>query len=284
MSDGLIILAVLLADASLPRETPWRQPQTVLTAYLRLWRRRLAGPGTVEPPWGIVATLLPPVIGVLILQSIAGWDRGPLAAAFAILVLFATLHYRRLDGEVEAYVHALEGGNPRALRAYAHDLADQEGPEPNAPNPATVIGGIFTRANHEWSAVIFWFVLLGPMGAVMQRLSVEMSRTEWMGPAYRPFAQQLQAVLAWVPARLMGLTFVAISPHRERIRLAWTETAQRTFASMPARNRALLSGLGLAALGPHRDDEAVRVRRSRGLILRTLVLWIIVLIVLGAIL
>src|SRR5690606_24642984 len=54
----------------------------------------------------------------------------------------------------------------------------------------------------------FWYLLLGPLGAVAYRL-LELTRQHWGHSAAHPAAILVHA-LAWIPARLLALSFALI--------------------------------------------------------------------------
>lgn len=54
--------------------------------------------------------------------------------------------------------------------------------------------------------LIFWYALLGPAGAIGARLALAL-RDHWPHPAARPAFARLVFLLAWIPARLVSISF-----------------------------------------------------------------------------
>src|SRR3970282_994329 len=85
---------------------------------------------------------------------------------FALAVLFYTWGPRDLDVDVEAI---LDARDPLARRAAAARLWPRTG-------TASLEGGalaeaVFRSALQRWFGVLFWFLLLGPVGALLYRLT-----------------------------------------------------------------------------------------------------------------
>ncbi|MEL7298168.1 MAG: hypothetical protein AAGJ86_10935, partial [Pseudomonadota bacterium] len=92
-------------------------------------------------------------------------------------------------------------------------------------------------------------------------------------------AYALQAVLAWVPARLSALGLI-LAGHYDAGRDAWR--ALRPTTTLGRDNEQLLTRVGLAALQLGRnDDESVgafatrQARAAKNLVLRTLGFWLV---------
>lgn len=59
----------------------------------------------------------------------------------------------------------------------------------------------------RWFAVVFWFLALGPVGALAYRLSYNCSRSELLSEEDSQLALRIVHYLDWVPARLLALAF-----------------------------------------------------------------------------
>nr|WP_245609142.1 cobalamin biosynthesis family protein [Vibrio rhizosphaerae] len=84
-------------------------------------------------------------------------------------------------------------------------------------------------------AVLFWYGLLGGIGAFMYRLIVELSRV-WSPsvPSNYPFglaASRLNAGCEWIPTRLFALLLMA----GQSLSMIWTQTRQQS-RTWPSRN------------------------------------------------
>jgi len=59
----------------------------------------------------------------------------------------------------------------------------------------------------RWFAVIFWFLVFGPIGALAYRLSYIYARSESLAESDREMALRVVHYLDWVPGRLLALAF-----------------------------------------------------------------------------
>ena len=129
--------------------------------------------------------------------------------AFALAVLIYTWGPRDLDLDVDAMVEARD---PDARRAAAAALFP-EGGEPVIEGPS-LVEAVFRCALWRWFGVLFWFLLLGPAGALLYRL-VSLSaqgESQRVLPAPQADAARLfLAMLNWPVAHLMtfGLALAA---------------------------------------------------------------------------
>lgn len=173
--------------------------------------------------YGIALALLPPLLIVALLQ----WAlRAPtlvmgfLGLLFGIVALVYAWGPRDLDIDVEAIIDAHD---PPARRATIAQLWP-DGAAVAADGPA-LVEAVFRNALHRWFGVLFWFLLLGPVGALLYRLTAfsaegEFART--LPGETREGARGLYAVLDWPVAQLMTLS-MALVGNFDTVFNAWRE-------------------------------------------------------------
>lgn len=159
----------------------------------------------------LLAALLPPLLILgLLLWLLAQPFHGALAFLAAIALLFLAWGPRDLDLELEAIIEA-EGEEAReaALRALLPHPAQGEVPaEREAALAALAAAGL-----RRWFAVLFWFLLLGPLGALAYRLTqitAEVEHPDRLPPGLRLAASRLLALLDWLPARLVAFSLALV--------------------------------------------------------------------------
>jgi AmpE protein len=144
-----------------------------------------------------------------------------------------------------------------------------------------LLNDIFIAANRRLFAVIFWFLLLGPIGAIFYRLvavstGVQEGKFDSVKEISAP-AQMVESVLDWVPARIITI-FFALGGHFMQVLDSWRKNVARGLYS----NDDLMIACGLAALGVNKHDDmpddCANERAALSLIDRSLV---IVLVVIG---
>ena len=90
---------------------------------------------------------------------------------------------------------------------------------------ASLVEAVFRNAQRRWFGVLFWFLLLGPVGALLYRLSVlsvEGEMATQLPPTTGEGARRLLAVLDWPVAQLMTLA-MALVGNFDTVLAAWRE-------------------------------------------------------------
>lgn len=111
----------------------------------------------------------------------------------------------------------------------------------------TEVGSIFIEANKRIFAVVFWFILLGPVGAVLYRtvsLSITDLNKQGAAPVLVQSARMLEAILNWLPIRAFTLIF-ALGGHFTKAFNYWRKKVGQGLDS----NEILITECGAAALG-----------------------------------
>lgn len=177
--------------------------------------------------WGIVIALVPPVLGVGLFQAAL---REPLyglvGLVFAVAVLFYAWGPRDLDLDVQAIVDAPDAVARRAAAARLWP----EGATP-ALDGASLVEAVFRNALLRWFGVLFWFLLLGPMGALLYRLTAlaaEGTAAASLPHETRTGARSLKTILDWPVAQLMTLS-LALVGNFDTVLGAWREAGGATF-------------------------------------------------------
>lgn len=169
--------------------------------------------------WGAALALVPPLLVVLLFQIALRYPLyGLVGVLFAIAVLFYAWGPRDLDLDIDAIADAPDATARRAAMARLW---------PDAP-PLTIDGGalvsaVFQNALRRWFGVLFWFLLLGPFGALLYRLVV--LETEGEDSGLLPLdtlegARALRAVLDWPVSQLVTLA-MALAGDFDTVVAAW---------------------------------------------------------------
>jgi len=239
-------------------------------------------------PWGVIAVLLLPLILLRVLQ--AGFSQvwlGLFELMFSIAVLVYCLRYQPQDEWVDELVDAVEEDDEERVNTLSEKIV--AGPvKKDQDRLCQVSDAILGNINEQIFAVLLWFAFLGPMGALMYRISWYLSEQvdeEWCTPGFKSAANRLYAILNWLPARLL-VTGYAIVGSFEDVMLAWRESYQDAPEDMQEVNRLIVVSAGRGAIHfdrfMHLDDDGNEsctveaVTAARGLILRTMLAWGIV--------
>lgn len=161
--------------------------------------------------WALLPLLGLPLAAVVLVQTglAGGWPVGVLGLAFAVAVLFYSWGPHDLDLDVAGIVEAETSAERQQAAAvlWPHD-------RPPSLNGPDLVEAVFRGALRRWFGVLLWFLLLGPAGALLYRLTAllaEDSLAAGLPAATRTAAADLLRILDWPAAHLMtlGLALVA---------------------------------------------------------------------------
>ena len=203
---------------------------------------------------------------------------------YALAALIYTWGPRDLDLDVDAVINARDGD---ARRAAATALFP-EGGEPVLEGPG-LVEAVFRCALWRWFGVLFWFLLLGPAGAIGYRLvslSAQGEAQRVLPPAQSEAARQFVSLLDWPVAHLM--TFgLALAANFDGVLAAWRDwhahggmRLDSGFLGAAARASVvceLAEEDAYAIDGPAQAPALLELRDAMSLVWRVLLLWLAVL-------
>lgn len=139
----------------------------------------------------------------------------------------------------------------------------------------------FAVTYRDFFAPLFWFVFLGPvimvlyvvLGDIYRYLESERNSKD---DELMKYALKTQAVLDWIPARLLGMTYALVGHFKSVLSLLKQQFFMSPFKIDQAEQLALWAR---AALQPQPENELLK-EEVISLIERALLIWIIVLIIL----
>jgi membrane protein required for beta-lactamase induction len=232
---------------------------------------------------GLIFVASAPVVVAhfLLAQDAFGWQFA--YVVFALLVVFACLGPRDLDSEVDEYCRALDAGDTESATRVLIELSEAR--LRGADETEAVERAIFVQAPNRVFGVVFWFVVLGPVGAWLfrtadlcrRRAAFEANRApESQAPVLQAVAQ-IHGLLLWVPVRLAALGYALSGSFDEAVD-GW-----RTGAAQPQplyrRNDTLAADVGRAAMAGSLDqpeNSSLAARNAMRLVTRTLFIWLTV--------
>lgn len=228
----------------------------------------------------VAAALILPLFAVAIVHALLADALTLLGFAFAVAVLLYSLGPRDLDVDVHDFLNAWEQGDEMHARNAARRINEFSGSGTDVGRE--VVEGILVAAHERWFGAIFWFVILGPLGALWYRLACLLRANcarEEEGSTFNEAVLLMHHILAWVPTRLTILGYALAGSFADALE-AWRHEAYGWRRNWLVNNRQLLIRSGLGALqleqelsvSESRLVDARIVRAALGLALRTLVL------------
>ncbi len=183
------------------------------------WLGRQMGTAFASPFALLLALALPLGLTAWLQQVLDARLYGIAGFLFAVAVLVYCWGPRDLDQDVEAIDEAPD--TEARQRALAH-LAGNGRPLADDDACGWTLA-TFTGARRRWFGVLFWFLLLGPFGALLYRLAERANQGEaavQLPPAQGAAWQHLLAILDWPVAHLMTLA-LAVAGHFDTVYGAW---------------------------------------------------------------
>lgn len=290
MSFLAIVLALVAERFLLPLEN--RRQLGWLTEYF-VWTRRILYPfkGS-DGPLGVVLVLVP-VFLVLsaLLDLLDGVLFGIPGFLLGALVLLYCLGPKDLGSQVEAFTEAAYRGDSVAARELGQEITGRKSEESLGEVVREVTSAVFRESNERTFAPVFWFLLLGPMGAAMYRASAQLRRQavarDKPESTFLSACERLLWILDWLPARLAAAGFLLTGNFEKGLydwKMRSDEEEERT--QIPAGALLEAAGHGALQLEPGTGDSAplpaeqiepVLAKAAMGMVWRTLLIWLLLL-------
>lgn len=221
--------------------------------YSQMLSKWLRGRSFLNGAAVVMLLLAPPLIITGAIDYYLGNVGVLFVLAFSVLVLILSFGPSDLEAEVEAFIDACERDDEESAIWHAAELIGDEIPEHSAQLTRRIMESTLEQANERLLAVVFWFVLLGPVGALLYRLSQQLIIAEREnGDGITEAAVRLHLILSWVPARMCALAYALAGSFVEAVH-AWRNEP----ASWPESNRRTLiaAGVGALRLDPEEIEE-----------------------------
>ena len=191
-------------------------------SWLRGWQDQGAGQSSAE--LGLLITIGLPVLVCLIAQLLLrGHLFGLPSFLFASAVLFYCLGPRDLERDVEAIDKAPD--TDRRNEA-AQTLKPEEATAALPFRAEPLVEATFIAGLRRVFGVVFWFAVLGPVGALLYRVTLLLAYTpahaQALPPAQQSLAEKFARLLDWLPAHLIALA-LAIASDFDAVLKTWRE-------------------------------------------------------------
>jgi len=240
---------------------------------------------------GLLLILLVPVLIVGLLQArLAEWN-SLIYLIFSVAILVYSFGPMNLQRQLKNYVTECDAGNEKAAYEHIGTMVARSKIRDDDEHGLhrAVLDGVLVENNERLLGVIFWFVVLGPIGAVLFRCSSilrdDLFKEDEALQSVADSARILHGLLAWIPARLTAITYALAGSFIDVLE-CWRQNASRWTHDWITGNRRLLIETGISALqfrtcrdGVEVDDPADwhdHIDSAHRLSFRTIVIWLIV--------
>lgn len=235
-------------------------------------------------PVQFLAAIMPAFVAAFAVGAIAwGLANASIILGFiwGLVVLVFCLGPRNCLIEISAYLKARAAGDHETARESARLLIEAEPPSGALDCAQAVSEATLLRAGDWLFSVLFWFALLGPLGAALFRVAdtfAVRAAVDRPDSVYARSAEALKRVMAWVPMHLLALTYAVAGSLDETladIRRVWGSTAHHFLE----RGEAVVASAGKASVRGLLDegrDEVELLHTTVNLIWRALIIWLAV--------
>ncbi len=193
---------------------------------------------------------------------------------FGVIIFIYCLGPACLSSDIEAYIHARTLGDEDEALHYAGTITDSAASTSPDQQISDVTRAILYVANERIFATIFWFVILGPFGAMLYRLISELSK-HFDFDELAEFSEFIHSIMAWVPARLLAAGYALIG-NFDGAYHAYKDRAHTTDFSHGNNEVLISTGLG-AMQNLKADNELASIYAAQALVMRAVIVWISIL-------
>jgi len=201
-----------------------------------------------DGPVVVLAIITPILFAIWLLSAMLGGVWTLFDFVFSVLVLLLSLGPVDPIRQAKDYLHALHNDDVDAAKTHASNLLGREVDKNPVRAAEQVKSALLIKTCSGIIGVFFWFIILGPIGAAMFRLSCLLKeRYDDVQTGFAKSARDLYNILMWVPARMTVICFAVIGNFVDVI-----QSLQKVSDLWQADSDALISETGIGAL--HEDD------------------------------
>lgn len=247
---------------------------------LHYWlEKRLAHYRFWDGSLGLLVSLAIPLSALLVLVCLFDNWLWIAEAVFTLIVLIYCLAPENLDNRLDNYIAAIEGGYASTSASLADELINEKLVDEGDSDELAIIKSTIVEAHKRTFAVIFWFLILGVVGALLYRLVDELNdELHEIRSGFSDSTNVLLNILEWPSSRVMVLG-LALSGHLVDALPGWGKSEHLSFEV----NNEVLMNSGIGALQYMPDIEVPDREKSywigelKSLINRTLIIWLAIL-------
>ncbi len=233
-----------------------------------------------EGPLSLVVISLPIILIVGVIQWYGVVHANLLTLLLGVAVLLFCLGTSPLQSKLDDYLRADDAKaveSENALKTFMNDV----GIKSDEGFYRTVTQLQFWQCHERFFAIVFWFLILGPIGAIVYRMISWFHDNAVHGVSMYPKqAEQmtwLHGWAAWLPSRLVSLTYTLVGNFMASFDV-WYKVAFKIGAV-----NDILVDSGMASLGltdtPANQATKDENLHAQALILRALLVWVLVIAV-----
>jgi membrane protein required for beta-lactamase induction len=257
------------------------------TTYAQWLRHQLESWSLRQDTVILLIIIALPVIGVAFVYERLDDALVLLGFLFSVLVFVYCIGPRELHDRAHKFMEALERGEQTEAQALAEEILEGKPvPEDESRLIQEIDRALFVATNNSFLGVVFWFVVLGPVGAVIYRLSHVLlqhlgQQNDEENSGFYQSNQLLFSILNWIPAHLTALTYgiagnFVDAMHHWRLHKSYDQLS-------PAASDNMLVDTGFGAIQIEPDIKVFdgqTIHDTLGLCRRAIIIWITIIAIL----
>lgn len=274
----LAALLALILDQGLRHLEPVRGPRW-LHAYAEAFEPLARNRDPVRATAGALFIVLVPAVVALFLGDVLTHIWAGLGFVFAVVLFLFCLGPKDLHDEVELYIDAVQTGDEKQAATLAAGLLHEPVPVDATERTEAVTRAVLREANERQFAVLFWFALLGPAGALLYRSADVLRRDPGANASeeFRTATTRMHGVLAWLPAHLTAMGYALAGSFEDAVSdlRSYYSTCDLHFFQV-SNDVLMCTGLGALRAAAGQEAGVARLKSALGLVRRTLFIWLVI--------
>ena len=249
------------------------------TSLFYLLEKRLAHYKIWDGSFGLLLVLAIPVSGLIILACVLNHWSVILEGVLTLLILIYCLAPEALDDRLDNFITAIDEGDAENISTLSDELIDVNVIDDEDANEKAVIKSALIEAHKRSFAVIFWFLILGAVGALLYRLVNELSdELHEIRGGFADSTHILLNILEWPSSRIMIIA-MALAGSLSDVFSGWSKSEH---LSLDVNNDVLTkAGLGALQYMPEVNvpdrEKCYWIDELKALINRTLIICLAIL-------
>lgn len=236
-----------------------------------VFEQGVVGNVVILMPFIIITALLYYGVGGLFYENIQS-----LLAVIILIYCFGPGDFRR---QLEAYITVWqENASDQLVSDYANVLLATKVPVTDEQRARAISEVAILEFNQQVFSVLFWFIILGPLGAVLYRIITMIVYyaalpENQLGKLFYS-ANLMKQLLEWLPLRLLGFLYALVGNFRQTFSFMCLNSISNLNY-----NQSLASHSALLAIGAKPADSAsANIEENRALLAlfdRALIIWLV---------
>ncbi|VAX12863.1 hypothetical protein MNBD_GAMMA24-1352 [hydrothermal vent metagenome] len=272
------ILIALVVETLYKPISDYRRYDWLLDASTKIYHR-LSGQPWRDGVLGLLLMVVLPCFAVWLIAAMLAGVAGMFSFLFGLLVLIYCIGPKDLLDDVKKFTDALQADDVDAAGHYASEILGRNVSGDAVSLAQQVKESIPVIANTRVLGVLFWFMLVGPVGAIVFRYVCLLYHQAGWSSGFSHALERLYEIMIWPSARLSVIGFALTGSFVDTLG-NWQSSAD--FWQCNSEELLRLSGTGAVR---HEQDESLEqgqpdiegVQNVLALMKRTLMVWLVIL-------